>query len=201
MKQPLPPSVCPKHLGQFLPQEIREQSPARVAWALQTRAAAQRWAAVVAEQRAWVRRPVWATAESAALRQLLSSRRPVRAPVLGPVRTVLPVPVQSDDFRFQFTEPEGSSSMRPLACTARTISQTARAMGIPSTTKTMTGIISIKFPFSRGTTWLNAVCASARGLGKQEQPDPADRGRIGGTRQTPICFHTATIMPGARPVN
>jgi hypothetical protein len=41
-----------------------------------------------------------------------------------------------------------SSSMRPLACTARTISQTARVMGIPNTTKTTIGInCSIKFPF------------------------------------------------------
>ena len=42
-----------------------------------------------------------------------------------------------------------SSSTRSLAWTARTINQMARPMGTPRTTRMMTGIIAIKFPFCR----------------------------------------------------
>lgn len=95
-----------------------------------------------------------------------------------------------------------SSSMRPLACTARTINQTARTMGTPRTTKTMTGIISIKFPFSRrndldecslrfgARTW-QAGTARPRGP-RQNRWHQADSN---------LFSHCNHNWPGARPVN
>jgi len=150
MKQPLPPSVCPKHLGQFLPQEDSGTIPGPGGVGIADTGGG-----------ATMGGGCGGTTGLGAATGLgnggiggTSATFIVAATGAG-----AGFGAGSDGFagsRFnRMTSASSSlsrresSSMRPLACTARTISQTARAMGIPSTTKTMTGIISIKFPFSR----------------------------------------------------
>jgi hypothetical protein len=70
-----------------------------------------------------------------------------------------------------------SSSMRLFACMARTISQTARTMGTPRTTKTTTGIISIKFPFGERNDLVERSLRFGAGLWQAGMRDKPRNGR------------------------
>jgi len=91
-------------------------APALAAWALRMAGSgANEWAAVVAEQRAWVRRLVWVPAEAGGTSALYRRGDRCGHRFWGRFERFCRFLFQPDDFRFQFARRKESSSDVPLA--------------------------------------------------------------------------------------